>query len=63
MAVHQIQGPFVGDSNFFPGAVKTKKCEVLAKERGMCTATGRNGRDRAVEERAAEIAPLRILTW
>ncbi|WP_049354550.1 GH25 family lysozyme [Rothia mucilaginosa] len=45
-------GPFVGDSNFFPGTVNDLK--VLAKNPKAVHRNWSNGQDRAVEERAAE---------
>jgi len=45
-------GPFVGDSNFFPGTVNDLK--VLAKNPKAVHRNWSNGQDRAVEDRAAE---------
>ena len=45
-------GPFVGDSNFFPGTVNDLK--VLAKNPNAVHRNWANGQDRVVEERAVE---------
>ena len=45
-------GPFVGDSNFFPGTVNDLK--VLAKNPNAVHRNWSNGQDRAAEDRSAE---------